>query len=450
MVAIVSQKREAIRRAVLDMYTAVAGSPQARYHFPIGRAACAALGYPEDILAGLPERALESFAGVGYPFAAGVVQEGDHVLDVGSGSGTDALICARLVGPRGRVTALDMTPDMRAKLAAAAAAAGFVNVEVLAGEAESIPLPDASVDVVTTNGVLNLVPDKARALAEIFRVLKPGGRLQIADIALARQVAERYRQDPRMWAECVVGAVEEERYLTMLRNAGFENVERLRELDYFALSSSDETRQVARLFNAHSVALRAVKPVLADSKAPVPLRRAVAELGEGLAGIGVAVLAWLACAGAPAVLAALGAVGAGSIAEHAYMLPAYAAFLGFSVWLLWRSGRLRGEPRPFWLGLVGAAFAIGTTWLALVGLAAPSLALWSYAGIIAVVGASVWSFLLSRRPGSCLDEMVREAQLRERRGPPVRRMLKAALAASLVMATLYGMYWSVHAAAFLG
>jgi SAM-dependent methyltransferase len=446
VVAIVSQKREAIRRAVLDMYTAVAGSPQARYHFPVGRAACTALGYPEEMLAGVPERALESFAGVGYPFAAGFVREGDHVLDVGSGSGTDALICARLVGPRGRVTALDMTPDMRAKLAATAAAARFSNLEVLAGEAESIPLPDASVDVVTTNGVLNLVPDKARALAEIFRVLKPGGRLQIADIALARQVAERYRQDPQMWAECVVGAVEEERYVAMLRRVGFESVERLRELDYFALSSSDKTREVARLFNAHSVALRAVKPLAADANAPVPLRRAAAELGEGLGGVAVAVFAWLACAGMPAVLAALGALGAGSVAEHAYMFPAYAAFLGFSVWLLWRAGRLRGELRPFWLGALGAVFAVGATWLALLGLVAPSISLWSYAGVAGVVAASLWSFVLSRRPGSCLEEMMREAQLRERRGSPARRLLNGAAAASVVMVTLYAMYWSINAA----
>jgi ubiquinone/menaquinone biosynthesis C-methylase UbiE len=445
VVAIVSQKREAIRRAVLDMYTAVASAPRARYHFPIGRAACTALGYPEELLQRLPEQALESFAGVGYPFAAGAVREGDHVLDLGSGSGTDALICARLVGPKGRVTALDMTPDMRAKLVAAAATAGFANVEVLAGEAESIPLPDGSVDAVTTNGVLNLVPDKARAFAEIFRVLRPGGRLQIADIALARQVAERYRQDPKMWAECVIGAVEEERYLAMLRQAGFEDVERLGELDYFALSSNDETRQVARLFNAHAVSLRAVKPITGDWKAPAP-RRPLADLSQQLAGVAVAVLAWLACAGMPAVLAALSAVGAAGIAQHAYMLPAYAAFLGSSVWLLWRSGRLRGEQRPFRLGLAGAVFAVGATWLALVELAPPAVAFGSYAGVAAVIGASVWSFRLSRHAGSCLDEMTREAQLRERRGPLPRRIVKVAGAAFVILGTLYAMYWTVQAA----
>lgn len=442
MVAIVSQKREAIRRAVLDMYTAVAGAPHRPYHFPVGRAACLALGYPEEQLEGLPERALESFAGVGYPFAAGAVREGDTVLDVGSGSGTDALICARLVGPRGRVYALDMTPDMRAKLQANAVAAGLTNVEVLAGEAESIPLPDASVDAVTTNGVLNLVPDKARAIAEIHRVLKPGGRLQIADIALARQVAERYRQDPQMWAECVVGAVEEERYLEMLRKVGFEDVERLHELDYFGLSSSGKTREVARLFNAHSVALRAAKPLTAAAAAPVPLHRAALDLGKELAGVAVAVFAWLACAGLPAVLAALGAVGAGSLARHELMIPLYAVFLGLSVWFLWRRARLRDEPGPFRLAAAGAVFAIVTTWIALVDVVPQMVALVSYAGVAGVVAASVWSFVLSRRPGNCVDEMVREGQLRERAAPLGVRVAWGAAG----LATLYAMYWSISAA----
>ncbi len=447
MVAIVSQKREAIRRAVLDMYTAVAGAPERGYHFPVGRAACAALGYPDNLLAPLPAPAVESFAGVGYPFAADVIREGDRVLDVGSGSGTDALICARLVGPHGQVIALDMNPDMRAKLEACAAAAGFANVQVLAGEAEQIPLPDASVDVVTSNGVLNLVPDKARALAEIFRVLRPGGRLQLADIALARKVAERYRQDPQMWAECVVGAVEEERYLDMLRRVGFADVERLRELDYFGLSSSDKTREVARLFNAHSVALRAAKPLTAVAAAPVPLARATLDFGKELAAVAVAVFAWLACAGLPAVLAALGAIGAGSLARHDVLIPVYALFMGVSVWLLWRNGRLRNQPSPFRLGAASAAFAVVTNWIALVGLAPPLVAFLSYAGVAGLVAASLWSFVLSRRPGCCAEEMVREAQLREQRGPLARRLTLGTLTAALVTGTLYAMYWSINAAA---
>ncbi len=236
MVAFVSLKREAIHGAVRQMYAAVAMSPDNEFHFPTGRSACVVLGYPEKQLADLPDKALESFAGVGYPFAAGVLREGDTVLDLGSGSGTDTLISSKIVGTAGRVYALDMTAEMRAKLTDTAAAAGISNIEVIAGDAESIPLPDESVDVVTTNGVINLVPDKARAIREIFRVLKPGGSLQLSDIALTRPVAERFRQDPQLWAECVVGAVEEDRYLVMLRNSGFEEVERIGDLDYFALS----------------------------------------------------------------------------------------------------------------------------------------------------------------------------------------------------------------------
>ena len=439
MVAIVSQKREAIHRAVRDMYTAVACEPGQQFHFPTGRAACERLGYPPDCLAALPAAALESFAGVGYPFAAGVIREGDHVLDVGSGSGTDALISARLVGARGRVYGLDMTEQMRAKLQATAAAAGVANLEVLAGDAEAIPLPDASVDVVTSNGVLNLVPDKARAIAEIHRVLKPGGRLQIADIALARPVAERFRQDPQLWAECVVGAVEEERYLALLRDAGFESVERIADLDYFALSSSAKTREVARLFNAHAVALRAQKPLAAAAQPAVPVRRAALNLTREVSGVAAAVVAWLTCAGVPALVAAFGAVGAGSLTQHEYTIPAFAAFLGVSAWLLWRSGRSRGELRPFVLALAGAVFAVATTWLALARIAPPAVGFSSYLGVAAVVAASVWSFILARRPGNCLDEMIVEARLRERRGRPGRRLALGTLSAA---AGLYGLYWA--------
>jgi SAM-dependent methyltransferase len=442
VVAIVSRKREAIHRAVRDMYTAVASAPGRRFHFPTGRAACELLGYPADHVAALPQHAVESFAGVGYPFAAGVIGEGHHVLDVGSGSGTDALICARIVGPRGRVYGLDMTPAMRAKLQATAAAAGIANIEVLGGDAEAIPLADAAVDVVTTNGVLNLVPDKARALAEIHRVLKPGGRLQIADIALARPVAERFRQDPELWAECVVGAVEEGRYMAMLRAAGFEEVERLADLDYFALSASEKTREVARLFNAHSVALRARKPLAPRAQAFAPARRAALNLAREIGGVAVAVVAWLTCAGLPALVALFGAVGAGGLAGHAYTFPAFVAFLGLSVWLLWRSARLRDDPRPFRLALAGAAYAVVATWLALTEVAPPAVGMSSYLGTAAVVAASIWSFRLARRPGDCLAEMMQVERARARRGSVARRAALAALGVAVVFAGFYGLHWA--------
>ena len=442
MVAIVSHNREAIQRAVRDMYTEVAARPEQGFHFPTGRAACRALGYPPGTLAGLPESAIESFAGVGYPFAAGVIREGDRVLDIGSGSGTDALICARLVGSKGKVYGLDMTAEMRAKLRASAKTAGVDNIEVLEGDAESIPLPDASVDVVTSNGVLNLVPDKPRAIAEIQRVLKPGGQVQIADIALSRPVAEQFRRDPEMWAECVVGAVEEDRYLAMLRAAGFERVERVGHLDYFALSSNGKTREVARLFNAHSISLRAAKPLAAVTAQPISTSRAAYNFVRELAGVGAAVAAWLVCAGVPALIAAFGAVGAGALAQHAYMLPAFAAFLGVSVWLLWRTGRPREELRPFRLALASAVFAVATFWFSLVEIF-PFMWWWPYLGIAGVVGGSAWSFILARQPGNCLDEMILDVRRQERRGSPARRLALGTLTGVLVAATLYGLHLSV-------
>lgn len=444
MVAFVSHKREAIHRAVRDMYSAVATAPAQAFHFPTGRRACVVLGYPADRLASLPEAAVESFAGVGYPFAAEAIREGDCVLDIGSGSGTDALISARLAGPRGRVCALDMTAAMREKLRSAAAEASVTNLEILEGDAEAIPLPDQSVDVVTSNGVLNLVVDKARAIAEIHRVLRPGGRLQISDIALARPVAERFRQDPQMWAECVVGAVEEERYLAILREVGFENIETLGHFDYFGLSSNPKTREVAGLFNAHAMTLRAVKPGIARHTAGGSSRRAALNLVRECAGIAAAVVAWVVCAGAPALLAAFGAIGAAGLAQHAYMFPAFAAMLGVSVWLLWRSNWLRNDLRPFWLAFSSAVFATVTFWLSLVEIF-PFMGWWPHLGIAGMVAASLWSFLLARRPGNCVDEMIREAQWRERRGSLARRLATRILAGTIAAAALYGLYASVVA-----
>jgi SAM-dependent methyltransferase len=191
MVAIIGDKKEFIFKAVEQMYTDVATRPDVTFHFPTGRLACLFVGYPADQLDLLPAEATESFAGVGYPFAAEVVRADDTVLDIGSGSGTDTLIASLLVGSGGTVYALDMTAAMRDKRRRNASAMSADNVRIVDGNADEIPLPDASVDVVTSNGVLNLVPDKPVAFAEIARVLKPGGRLQISDIVLRVPVSEK-------------------------------------------------------------------------------------------------------------------------------------------------------------------------------------------------------------------------------------------------------------------
>ena len=255
MVAIFGEKKEFIFKAVEQMYTDVATQPGRTFHFPTGRLACLFVGYPADVLDRLPASATESFAGVGYPFAASTIQNGDTVLDIGSGSGTDTLIASSLAGEAGTVYGLDLTPAMRQKLLQNAREMNATNVHVLEGNAERIPLPDASVDVVTSNGVLNLVPDKPAAFREIVRVLKPAGRLQIADIALRVPVSEKSRSDPQLWAECVVGAIVEDDYVSQLRAAGLE-VEIIWQMDYFAGSVSGPTRRAAHALGAHAVLMQ--------------------------------------------------------------------------------------------------------------------------------------------------------------------------------------------------
>ncbi|HSH42645.1 MAG TPA: methyltransferase domain-containing protein, partial [Arenicellales bacterium] len=166
MVAILGYSREQIFAAVKDMYTAVAEAPDSPFHFPIGRTASDAAGYPPDQLEALPGNVLESFVGVGYPFLGEAIRPGDTTLDIGAGAGGDSLIAGRLVGPSGRVVALDLTPAMTRKLGETVQQSGADNVSVLQASAESIPIADESVDSITSNGALNLVPNKRKAVAE--------------------------------------------------------------------------------------------------------------------------------------------------------------------------------------------------------------------------------------------------------------------------------------------
>jgi arsenite methyltransferase len=259
MVVVTSENRHVILEAVRRMYTDVARDPERGFHFPTGRAACEFEGYPAHLLDPLPPSAVASFAGVGFPFRAGIIREGDVVLDIGSGSGTDALIAADMVGPGGEVIALDMTPAMRERLSLNAAEMGAGQVRVLAGNAEAIPLPADSVDVVTTNGVLNLVPDKGKAVGEIHRVLRPGGWVQVADIVLSQRPSDACRAKPELWAECIVGATREDEYLELFRAHAFQDVEVLERVDYFARSPSESTRRLAADLGAAAIVMRARK-----------------------------------------------------------------------------------------------------------------------------------------------------------------------------------------------
>ncbi|MEN4011405.1 MAG: methyltransferase domain-containing protein [Bellilinea sp.] len=190
---------ELLRTAIQEEYELVAREPERGFHFHTGRRLARILGYQDEWLDGIPEASIESFAGTGNPFNLGVLQSGGKVVDVGSGAGIDSLIAARMVGPEGRVVGVDMTPAMLGKAQRAAIEASIGNVEFRQGYAEALPIEDGWADVVISNGVLNLVPDKQAALEEMERVLKSGGRLQIGDIMVQKAVPESARREIDLW-----------------------------------------------------------------------------------------------------------------------------------------------------------------------------------------------------------------------------------------------------------
>ena len=187
-----------LKSEIKKTYASVSREPERDFVFPTGRAWAEDLGYPPE-LANVPDSAAESFAGVANPWTMGRLEPGERVLDLGSGAGTDSLIAAQMVGDEGRVTGIDMTPEMLTKARAAAAEMGASNVEFLETEAEHLPFADESFDVVISNGVIDLIPDKAAVFAELFRVLRHGGRMQIADVTIQNPVSEEGRRNIDLW-----------------------------------------------------------------------------------------------------------------------------------------------------------------------------------------------------------------------------------------------------------
>ena len=190
---------QALRQAIQDEYATVAEDPGRGFHFHTGRPLARLLGYQEEWLRLLPEEAIAPFAGTGNPLSLGAVHPGERVVDVGCGGGIDSLLAARMVGPTGQVIGVDMTPAMLARARNARARMGITNIEFREGYGEALPVVDGFADVVISNGVLNLMPDKPAALAEMARVLKPGGRLQIGDILVERPVPESAKRRIDLW-----------------------------------------------------------------------------------------------------------------------------------------------------------------------------------------------------------------------------------------------------------
>lgn len=191
--------REILRSEISKEYSEVVNNPEQGFHFHTGRPLARILGYPDSLVDQVPEAALKPFAGTGNPFSLGELRSGERVVDMGSGAGFDSLIAAKMVGPSGQVVGVDMTQPMLKKARSAAEEAGLTNVEFREGHAESMPVPDGWADVVISNGVVNLCPDKSEVFGEIYRVLKPGGRIQIGDIMVEKAVPDEAKEDIDLW-----------------------------------------------------------------------------------------------------------------------------------------------------------------------------------------------------------------------------------------------------------
>jgi arsenite methyltransferase len=248
-----------LRDHIRAMYRDVAQEPGGEFHFELGRPVAERLGYPAEWLDAVPPGALESFAGVGHMLDLAAIEPGETILDLGSGSGTDAFVAAHLTGPTGRVVGVDMTDAQLAKARRLRDGLGLEHVEFVEGLIEAPPVQAGSVDVVISNGVVNLAPDKDAVFEAVARALRPGGRLAIADIVSERELIERTRRNVALWAACIAGAVPHEDYLGAIEAAGLQ-VEAVRGNAAYRFLSP-RAQAAADKYGVTSVTVLATKPV---------------------------------------------------------------------------------------------------------------------------------------------------------------------------------------------
>jgi arsenite methyltransferase len=246
-----------LRASVREKYREVALHPDGDFHFHTGRPLADLLGYDREFVSTLPDRAVESFAGVANPFSLRPIRSGDRVVEVGSGGGFDSIVAAHLVGPDGQVVGIDMTPEMLAKSQETARLLGLGHVEFREGLAEELPIQDGWADVVISNGVLNLIADKDRAFAEIHRVLRPGGHLQFADIAIGRPVPADAVCNIDLWTDCIAGGLSCDGWQEVVRVAGFTDLEIGPPIDTFDGARGEAN---ARRFEVYGYPFLAHKP----------------------------------------------------------------------------------------------------------------------------------------------------------------------------------------------
>jgi arsenite methyltransferase len=243
---------------VKDMYRNVAEQPSGAFHFELGAPVALRVGYAADRLEAVPRGAVESFAGVGFVFDLADLRQGETVIDLGSGSGMDAFYALDFVGPSGRVVGVDFTTEQLEKARRIADESGLANVEFREGRIEALPVSDGSADCVISNGVINLCPDKQAVFREAARVLRPGGRLAIADIVSEEHLTDSIVCNADLWASCIGGAAQQDLYLRDIVAAGFE-VEQLRDNAYEFVS--EQARGASVKYGVKSISLLATRVV---------------------------------------------------------------------------------------------------------------------------------------------------------------------------------------------
>jgi SAM-dependent methyltransferase len=248
---------EALRADVREKYREVAVHPGGVFHFHTGRPLAARLGYPAEVVEALPDRAVESFAGVGNPFSVRPLQPGERVVDLGSGGGFDCFVAANDVGEEGQVIGVDMTPEMLAKSGATREALGLRNVEFRAGLLEALPVEDGWADVVISNGVINLCADKETVFAEAFRVLRPGGVLQFADIANGKPLPDAAVCEIDLWTGCIAGGLPVDDWCAAITGAGFAGISVGLPIDAFGGSAGERN---ARAYDVSAHVFMAQRP----------------------------------------------------------------------------------------------------------------------------------------------------------------------------------------------
>ncbi len=244
---------------VKEMYKQVAENPQGKFHFEMGRALAEKLGYSPRDLDKIPHESIESFAGVGYYFDIAEIKDGEKILDLGSGSGMDSFLAAFKVGEKGIIVGLDMTKEQLEKANKLKEKLGMKNIEFVEGYIESLPFPDESFDVVISNGVINLSTEKEKIFQEIRRVLKKGGRMAISDILTEKQLTENITCSTTLWASCIGGATQEDKYTALIQKAGMKVIKLKDHPEYQFLSKS--AQGATKDFGVKSVSILAKKRI---------------------------------------------------------------------------------------------------------------------------------------------------------------------------------------------